>query len=99
MAVRTRLQMLVEERLHGGPHHVRVELGATVARARDLVKGDITARPFQRLVEQLTLMARHEGVLFSMYDEEGWCVCGHVFDGIGTPHLLDVFLDRAADQS
>jgi hypothetical protein len=94
-----RLQMLVEERLHCSPHHVRVELRATVPRAGDLVKGDIAPRPFQRLVEQLALMARHQGILLAVHDEERRCIRGHVFDGIGTRHLLSVFLDRAADQS
>ncbi len=44
-------------------------------------------------------MARHERVLLSVYDAERRCIFGDVFDGIGTPHLLDIFLNRAPDQS
>ena len=91
--------MLVEEGTDGRLHHVRVELGAAVARAGDLVERDVAFRPLQCLVEQFALMDGHEGVLIPVDDQEGRCLLGHVFDGVSTPHLVDVFLDRAADQS
>src|SRR5262249_23134136 len=81
IAVRTRLQMLVEGSLDGSPHHVGVDLGTAVARAGDLVKRDIAPRPLQRVVEELALMARDEGVLLAMHDEERWRVLGDVFHG------------------
>src|SRR5262245_51312294 len=90
--------MLVQKLLNRGLHLLRAELLATVAGSGDLLKRDLDLRLLQGLAEQLTLMARHEGVLLAMRDEERRRILCDVRDGIGTLDLLGVFLDGTAYQ-